>query len=160
MPKTSIEIEQSTFRRLQRHTRRPVDTTDRVIMRALDALSRESPRQLDPLDLPDLAYTEIRDAWINGEEIHHEVRLRGWTGMREAMLARVGVGNVKDLPRQIQGLKKKQSANNACKIIVAAALRLGFSLEIRIAWRCSGRAEVRAAHPGDQGIIQVRNTHA
>ena len=159
MPKKSIEIEQATFRRLQRHTKRPVDTTDRVIMRALDALSRESSRQLDPLDLPDLAYTEIRDARINGEQIK-EVRLEGWAGMRRAMLARAYVGNVKDLPRQIQGLKKTQSANNACKIIVAAAQRLGFSLEIRIRWKDTGRAKVCAAYPGDQGIIQVRNTHS
>ena len=78
----NITIEQSTFKRLQRHGIPLVDSADTVINRALDAFEQlkgaaapneaphpESEQLIDPCHLPDLNYTKVLDASIGGDQI-------------------------------------------------------------------------------------------
>jgi hypothetical protein len=79
---TEIEIQPSTFERLQRHAKPFVDTPDAVINRALDALEgsdaevandlrapTEGEERIDPRVLPRLTHTKVLEAAIDGESI-------------------------------------------------------------------------------------------
>lgn len=80
MPEVQIQI--STYERLQRHAKPFVDTPETVIIRALDALEQlageaeqtpSSPaaveRQIDPRALPNLTHTKILTASMDGKTI-------------------------------------------------------------------------------------------
>ena len=74
-----ITVEQSTFERLQRHAEPLVDSADKVVNRALDALEQtgsrvvadsgtsNSERRIDPNDLPNLTHTKVLDASLDGD---------------------------------------------------------------------------------------------
>ena len=85
-----VTIEQSTFERLQQHARPLIDTTDSVIVRALDALDERGgssaradqvlklPPRNQPLGalafgpnmpLPDVRHTRMLAASIDGEPV-------------------------------------------------------------------------------------------
>lgn len=80
MPK--IAIDQSTFERLQSHAKPLVDTSDSVIIRALDALERDmassssqhlpsagEERAVDVRKLPNVTHTKILDASMQGKRV-------------------------------------------------------------------------------------------
>ena len=94
-----ITIEQGTFERLQRHARPVADTSDRVIVRALDALDEKAVKHvpkghfaatvaevpLNGLALPDLTHTKVLDAAIDGEPIPRP----NWRRLRDEIRRRM-----------------------------------------------------------------------
>ena len=80
-----IDIQASTFKRLQQHAKPFVDTIDMVINKAVDALEdvvepyvngmalpvpiSGGEIEIDPRSLPSLTYTKVLDASIDGEPI-------------------------------------------------------------------------------------------
>ena len=78
----TIEISDSTFKRLQALARPLVDTPDSVIDRLLDSCDCETgsshvpsiggsvhAMRFDPVDMPSLTHTKLRRAVINGREV-------------------------------------------------------------------------------------------
>jgi len=183
---SEITIEQATFERLQRHAKPLVDTTDTVVNRALDALEKvEEPtvtiggqnsgeRQIDPRILPNLTYTKVLEASIDGKVI----KKPNWNLLLDWMLIRAmkqlsdfnklhklcpvnmvkgrkegeGYRYLADIDISVQGL----DANTACRTLVGAAQGLGMALEISFMWRL----KEKAAHPGERARLQVACTSA
>ena len=181
-----VTVEPPTYERLKQHAV-PFETPEGVILRALDALdalkawpeptdpggpSIPKPEEeilFDPFALPDLTYTTVRDASINGEPI----RRPKWNPLLEAMLIRIIKGhnaNFQKLTRLcpaniVKGRKaddgfthlpeidisvQGQSAHKTCEAIVATAQGLGISFDIGFKWRLNERA----AYPGQWGRIR------
>jgi hypothetical protein len=179
-----ITIQQSTFERLQRHAKPLVDTTDTVIVRALDALdlrlaeddgagpAPEAERLIDPRALPSLTHTKVLDASIEGQRISKA----NWNRLLEEMLSRAmkRVGSFEKLRplcpvnvvrgrkedegysylREIDLSVQGQDANGACRAIVMAAQSLGIAVDVGFMWRLKDGA----AHPGERARIQVRGS--
>lgn len=94
-----ITIEQATFERLQQHAKPLVDTTDTVIVRALNALDESAvkhadngganagpPEKLfDASALPDLTHTKVLHAVIDGEPMPRP----NWRCLRDELLLRI-----------------------------------------------------------------------
>ena len=101
-----VTIEQSTFERLQQHARPLIDTTDSVIVRALDALDERGgssaradqvlklPPRNQPLgalafgpnmSLPDVRHTRMLAASIDGEPVGANCN---WANVLRLMLIR------------------------------------------------------------------------
>jgi hypothetical protein len=175
-----ITIQQSTFERLQRHAKPLLDTSDSVIIRALDALEQltvqnagvrgpETERQIDPRSLPPLTHTKVLDAAIEGSP----VKKPNWNSVLEEMLRR-SIQRVHTFEKlrqlcpvnMLKGRKEDegysylsdidisvqgQDANGACRGILLAATALGITLDIGFMWRF----KTDAAHPGERARIRV-----
>ena len=172
-----VDIEQSTFERLQRHARPLVDTPDSVIVRALDALDQSEPTQERSVEamtfgpsrpLPDVKHTRMLAASIDGRPVtsnwnnvlrHMLIRAKEHYGDFEQLRRRCAVNIVpqaKDddgyvhLPEaglSYQGV----NANAAANAMVALAKDIGVSLDVDFEWR----DKEQAANPGHRGRIQV-----
>jgi len=176
-----INIQQSTFERLQRHAKPLVDTADTVVSRALAALDMligddvnvtatpEAERRIDPRALPNLTHTKVLEAAIDGEPIARA----NWNLLLDEILRRAmkRVGSTEKLRllcpvnmvngrkedegysylREIDLSVQGQDANGACRAVVLAAQGLGISLDIVFMWRL----KEAAAHPGEKARIQV-----
>ena len=77
----TLRVDDSTYKRLGNHAQ-PFETEDEVINRALDALDQQadspalttvsgtdSERWIDPLRLPDMMFTKVLDATIQGKMV-------------------------------------------------------------------------------------------
>ena len=176
-----INVEQTTFERLQRHARPLVDTSDSVINAALDALEKqgsalpgsasdaESERYIDPRQLPRLTHTKVLDAAIAGNAITRP----NWNLLLDEMLrlAMKRAGTFEKLQKlcpvnMVKGRKEDegygylsdidvsvqgQDSNGACRAVVTAAQALGLALEIGFMWRHKEGAD----HPGERARIQI-----
>jgi hypothetical protein len=102
-----VDIQASTFERLQRYARPLVDTIDTVINRAVDALELsdghaytqtgptvEPELRIDPRELPNLTHTKVLEASIEGEPVPSA----NWNLLRDELLRR-SVRRVKTLER-------------------------------------------------------------
>jgi hypothetical protein len=79
----TVELSESTFKRLQAHAKPLIDTTDSVIDRLLDHYESGQPaarpeatagapaaaRRFDPADMPPLTHTKLLKALIGGKEL-------------------------------------------------------------------------------------------
>ena len=176
-----ITVEQSTFERLQRHAEPLVDSADKVVNRALDALEQtgsrvvadsgtsNSERRIDPNDLPNLTHTKVLDASLDGDILAKP----NWNQILENILIRTmkrlaDFGSLrKHCPvNMVQGLKENegyrylseidisvqgQPANEACRALVNAAQSLGFELEVTFEWR----SKEGAAYPGERARLSL-----
>ena len=176
MPK-QIEIQSSTFERLQQHAIPLLDTPDAVINRALDALEHREEfvtttgveHKIDPRSLPDLTHTKILNASLEGKHITRVNwnRLVGrililamkqfedFDQLRKNCLVNVvqgcktdkGFHYLAEIDVSIQGMR----ANDACEMLVKTAQLFGFELEVIFMWR----PKEGAAHPGGQACLKV-----
>lgn len=176
-----IMVEQSTFERLKRHAEPLVDTADKVVSRALDALEQNgfpvapgggppiSERWIDPNDLPNLTHTKVLDASLEGESLVKP----NWNQILERILVRAmkRLGDFGDLRQycpvnMVQGRKEDegyrylseidisvqgQPANEACRALVYSAQRLGIELEMTFEWR----SREGAAYPGERARLSL-----
>lgn len=176
-----IQIEETTFKRLQSHAKPFVDTPDMVVSRALDALEKRqenrgqeqnfevAEREINPNRLPNLTHTKVLDATIQGEPIDRP----NWN----LLLGRILVQAMKQL-NDLEKLKKLSSvhmvkgyketegyrhlseidisfqglpAREACTAIVMIAQSLGIELEIGFVWR----QKKDAAFPGEKARLKM-----
>ena len=175
-----ITIEETTFERLQRHAQPLVDTVDAVVNRALDALEMGAWRQsnglnplveheIDPDRLLDVTHTKVLSARLAATDIErpnwnrllHRVlvlsmgRVANLNELRRLCPANMVCGSKTDegythLPEidiSVQGL----SANEACAALTVTVRALGIGLDVAFMWR----AKEGAAHPGEQGRLQI-----
>ena len=176
-----IAVKQSTFERLQRHAEPLVDTADKIVNRALDALEQSgghaavergpsiSERWIDPNDLPNLTHTKVLDASLDGDILAKP----NWNQILENILIRAmkrlaDFGSLrKHCPvNMVQGRKENegyrylseidlsvqgQPANEACRALVNAAQSLGFELEVTFEWR----SKEGAAYPGERARLSL-----
>ena len=175
-----LPIEESTLSRLAGHAQ-PFETPSAVINRALDALDQQmenpastngsgmvSERRIDPRHLPDVMFTKVLEAKINGEMIKRP----NWNRLLQTIvrLAKEHAENFDDLARlcpanMVSGQKltegyrylsdinvsvQGQPANSACQLIVTTAQKLNIALDIGFMWR----DKEEAAHPGERARIQ------
>lgn len=183
MPTTQIEIERSTFQRLQKHAQPLVDTLDTVVNRALDALDRQDPpahrgrqhiveRSVVPDGLPNLRHTKVLEASVDG----HPIVRPNWNGVVDRMLvaAQARVGSFEELRRYwpgnlVQGPKNDEgyrhlaelgisvqasTANSAGQRLVRAARQFGIRFDVRFMWR----HRPGAAHPGESALLSVSDS--
>ena len=177
-----IRVDDSTYERLGNHAQ-PFETEDEVINRALDALDQQadspalttvsgtdSERWIDPLRLPDMMFTKVLDATIQGKMVTRP----NWNRLLLTMvrLAHAHTRNFEELTRLfptinlVRGQKvdqgyrylsdigvsvQGQPANSACTSVVMTAQQLGIALDIGFMWR----DKEDAAHPGDRARIQT-----
>ncbi len=175
-----ISIKETTFERLRRHAKPLEDTSDTVINRALDALEMrdgnaapperaDDERRIDPSMLPDLRYTKIIDASVDGSDIARPEWIR--------LFGRIVILATKKLPdlekvkqlcsvKMVEGWKKDKgyhyleeidksvqgkSANATCQSVVTAAQELGISINIGLQWR----RNKKAPHPGERARLVI-----
>ena len=176
-----VNIEQSTFERLQRHARPLIDSVDVVVNRALDALEGQhvlplreiGPAAVDhdvePDRLPDLTHTKLLTARLAGEEVAKP----NWNRLlhRVLVIAMREVGDVDELRRRcpanmVAGRKMDDgyhhlpeadisvqglSAIEACGSLTVTARGLGLGVDIVFLWR----AKEGAAYPGKRGRLNM-----
>lgn len=178
-----IDIQGSTYERLQRHGKPFEDTPDAVINRALDALeasaqtaevpvSEGTERVFGPADLPEVMHAPVTSAVLDGRRIpspNWQVLTRemlvlasGRTTGREALRKMWRLNSVEGcrtdsgythLPGVGLSLQAT-GADTAARALVEAARFLGIGLEIHFRWR----NKKGAAHPGERGCLRVPPT--
>ncbi len=160
-----IDIQKTTFKRLQHHAEPLVDSNDSVINRALDALEMQNStgrrlepnenavQPIDPAKLPDLRHTKIISASISQQAL----KSPKWNSLLKKLLIismqrlgsfdeleRISSINMKEGYYETSGYKyikqanisvQGTSANDACHAIVNIARQLNIDLEITIQWR-------------------------
>ncbi len=160
-----IDIQKTTFKRLQRHAEPLVDPNDSVINHALDALEMQSgtgrrpkPNEhtiqpIGPAKLPDLRHTKVISASISQQALENPK----WNGILKKLLIismqrlgsfdeleRISSINMKEGHYEASGYKyikqanisvQGTSANDACHAIVKIAEQLNIDLAITIQWR-------------------------
>lgn len=179
-----ITIEQQTFERLQDHAQPFIDTPDSVVRRALDALDNlakpdthsfptperaHTDHAIDPDHLPNLKYTRVQDASMDGVQ----VRPANWNSLLRQMLVRAqkhfddfdqlrrvctvnmiqgrkdddGYRYIEEIHTSYQGL----NANAAAAASVALAKYFGIALEVYFQWR----QKEQALHPGKRACLRL-----
>ena len=176
-----VTIEQSTFERLQQHAEPLIDTTDSVIVRALNALDerRESSAtsqaptakamEFGPnIPLPDVKHTRMLAASINGGSV-----TANWNNVLRHMLicAKEHYGDLEQLRRRcavkfVPRVKDDDgyrhlpqagisyqgvNANAAADAIVTLAKDIGVTLDVDFEWR----DKEQAAYPGRRARLHV-----
>ncbi|MCR9219323.1 MAG: hypothetical protein NXI21_03765 [Alphaproteobacteria bacterium] len=163
-----MTLSEATWARLQAQAEPLVDTIETVINRALDALeaagdpaagpfaagaAAQEPAVFDPDSPPDLTFTRLRSAVLNGEGVHP----LQWNRLLRAAIAGgaakgLGASRLRDLlplnaqpgRHSAQGYKwvpeaelsfQGQDANGAWRGIRALARRLDLSVEVVFEWR-------------------------
>lgn len=177
-----ITIEQATFERLQRHAKPLVDSSDTVIVRALDALDRDrgedSPnsgqetgteRRIDPRALPNLTHTKVLDASIEGNEFSRP----NWNSLLGEVLRHASrqLGSFRRLRQlspvnMVEGQKEDEGYSYLAEINISfqgqdanGACRAivtaaqGTGLAVEIEFMW--RLKSAAAHPGERARIQL-----
>ena len=183
----TIRVDDLTYERLGSHAF-PFETENQVINRALDALDKQadtlsptsgsgmgSERWIDPLRLPDMMFTKVLDATIQGKvvtrpnwnrlllrivrlanehakDFEELTRLFPITNMVSGRKVDQGYRYLSDINVSVQG----QSAYSACSTIVMTAQKLDIALDIGFMWR----DKEEAAHPGDRARIQTAGSTA
>ena len=173
----NIAVEQSTFERLQQHARPLVDTSDSVVVRALDALDQLGSPQERSVEvmtfgpsrpLPDVKHKRMLAASIDGRPVksnwnnvlrHMLIRAKEHYGDFEQLRRRCAVNIVpqaKDDDGYVHlppaGLSYQGvNANVAANAMVALAEDIGVSLDVDFEWR----DKEQAANPGRRARIQV-----
>ena len=175
----SIQIEQNTFKRLQRAALAFVDTPDSVIRRALDALddnsgsvnvdiSKESIKlNYTDRNLPSLKHTKVMSAVLDGRGLSKpnwnslldEVLLGAKkSGLSVNEIRAVGGVNVVDQMKSTEGFHpvgktgmsvQGQDAVRACSGALAIGRKIGMKIEVEFVWR----DKEGAAHPGKSGLL-------
>ena len=181
MPKRTIEIEQSTFERLQSFAIPLEDTNDSVLNRALDALERQKPNtvpveeitdeeyQIDFRVLPNLKHTKVLEASILGQRVpnpswNHLLELMIVCGMQRlrsyyklSQICQIGMVQGREVDKGYRYLAEidisvqGQNSNSACQAMVAVADQLGIALEVKFIWR----DKIDAEHPGMRARLNV-----
>ena len=177
---TDRQISDQTFERLKANAEPLVDTIDSVINRALDALealgpkpaiSRGSPRQVDPSAPPNLAHTTVRSIELCGRILQpnetfwntlliaalREAAKRGHPpeALKGLLIANAVVGRkedegyryFKDLGLSIQG----QDSNAAWRATYHLAHTLDLPVKVTFSWRDTPKA----AFPGSDAVFVV-----
>ena len=108
---------------------RAVETLDQAVVEM----------EFDPSEPPDLRFTEILDAAIDGEEVTKADLY--WFRLRDEMFRRAYQVDIGTTPRE--------AANDCYHEIKTAAQELGVSLNIGIRWPSS-----KGSHPGKRGRIR------
>lgn len=157
-----VEIQQSTFERLQSHAEPIIDSVDTVICRALDALEKGSGTDVDdwnPSGL-DLSFTRILSASFNGDAVDNP----NWNLLVRTVVEWATADNpdfdeviqffesysiricskptdsVKTYVESVGLYVQDVSANTACKALVKTAQKFDTELMIIFEWRKNARA--------------------
>ena len=174
-----IEVQNTTFQRLQRLAEPFVDTPETVILRALDKLEDGTPNTptahrpakvdlvIDPRNIPNLTHTKLLSAKLDGKDfvrvnwnslLDEALRIATRAGLMAGDIQRICSVNVKQGKKTDEGYGflddanlsvQGQDANAACRGIVAIARHLKVGMAIEFTWR----EKDGAAHPGKVAII-------
>jgi hypothetical protein len=169
-----IEVQSSTFQRLQRLAEPFIDTPESVILRALDKLeggTTSNPPALrngkvdlviDPRSIPNLTHTKLLSADLDGKDLSgtnwnslldEVLRVATRAGLKSSDIQRISGVNVKQGRKTDEGYGfledvdlsvQGQDANAACRGIFAIARHLKIGITIEFRWR----EKDGSAHPG------------
>ena len=176
----SIQIEETTHRRLQSNAVPLEDSHDTVINRALDALeTKEVPTDkkgmdqsiitLDPNHLPNLSHTKIRSASVDGMivkhphwyEIHNMLiriamqrgKLLSW--LRQECCARIIEGDTKEHNyNYLDGYDisvQETSARRSCQTVVNIASALSIPVKMELTWI----EQIPPKFRGKSGLLRI-----
>lgn len=173
-----VDIESSTFERLQEFAQPFIDTPDMVINRALDALEKQNstesngPPSIDPQSLPDVTHTKISKALLNGRPIvnpkwnllvdelviHVMKQLGDYDQLKKFSSLNIVRGYKDDRGfrhvSQINVSVRYTNACKACEALVEFTKFLGYELELNFMWR----EKEGAAYPGESASLKITNT--
>ena len=174
----TVEIDSSTFERLQKHAKPFIDTPNSVIDRALDALEF-SPKRTTPVvekhsdftfndkSIPNLTHTKILHARINGKELKNPnwnalldevIILAVKSGQSPSQLKAIGSINVVDKRKLDEGFRfissigisvQGQDAIGACQGALAIGKKIGTHIAVDFVWR----DKEGAIFPGKTALI-------
>lgn len=180
-----IEIQDSTFARLQQHAKPLVDTTDTVINRALDALEKigkqpgggngqgtGAEREIDPRALPNLTHTKLLDASIEGKPVVKP----NWNLLLDEMLrcAMKHLGSFESVHKHcpvnmVKGRKEDEGYGHLSDIDISVqgldangacqavvTAAKGLGVELDIGFMW--RLKEAAAHPGEKARLKMPGT--
>lgn len=185
-----IEIEQSTFKRLQSHAERLVDTPDSVINRAIDALEKANPSpadqtperttttsgdaiSLDANDLPDVTHTKVLRAMVGGRSVKPN-----WNNVAREMLRIAAdegysVDKIQHLSRVklVAGVKKDKGYHHvpqmrtsyqglSAKRAAAASVALAKDVGIALELEWNWPHEDKALRPGRRTQLRLPGREA
>ena len=177
-----IEIEQTTFKRLQRHAQPFVDTPDMVLNRVLDAvehLERPNGPTVSPLEtpvrpvdlqaLPDLKHTKVLQASLAGKGVVKP----NWNLLLERVLilAMKQLGSLDRLTRicpanMVQGCKTDEGYRHLSEVDISfqgtssndackALVAVTQSLRIGLEITFMWYPKEKASFPGERGLLTV-----
>ena len=174
----TIEIENGTFERLQKHAKPFIDTPNSVIDRALDALEFlpkrsaeivEKPSELtfNERSIPNLTHTKILHARVNGKELKHPnwnalldevIILAVKSGQSPSQLRAIGSINIVERRKSDEGFRfissigisvQGQDAIGACQGALAIGKKIGTHIAVDFVWR----DKEGAIFPGKTALI-------
>lgn len=179
---SEITIQQSTFERLQGHAKPLLDTSDTVIIRALDALDQigvehaldtgrgmEKERQIDARALPNLTHTKVLDARIEGVPIMKP----NWNRLLEEVLrqAKKRAGNFENLRQlcplnMVEGRKEDEGFSYLAEIDISfqgqdangacrAIVMAAQGLGMALDISFMWRLKEAAAYPGERARVRL-----